>query len=53
MAGGVAAAQLFEVRFPGRVIDPDAATPELIRTVVPAGLGLIGLIMAGLLGAIL
>lgn len=53
IAGGVAAAQLFEIRFPGRVVDPDAATPELIRTVVPAGMGLMGLIMAGLLGAIL
>jgi SSS family solute:Na+ symporter len=53
IAGGVAAAQLFEVRFPGRIVDPDEATPELIRTVVPAGFGLVGVIMAGLLGAIL
>lgn len=53
IAGGVAAAQLFELRFPDRLIDPDAATPELIRTVVPAGFGLVGVIMAGLLGAIL
>ncbi len=53
IAGGVAAAQLFEVRMPGRVIDPDAATPELIRLVIPAGLGLMGVIMAGLIGAIL
>ncbi len=53
IAGGVAAAQLFEIRFPDRLIDPDAATPELIRTVVPAGYGLVGIVMAGLLGAIL
>ncbi|MEM1248008.1 MAG: sodium/solute symporter [Acidobacteriota bacterium] len=53
IAGGVAAAQLFELRMPGRVIDPDAATPELIRLVIPAGFGLMGVIMAGLIGAIL
>ena len=53
IAGGVAAAQLFEVRMPDRVIDPDAATPELIRLVIPAGFGLMGVIMAGLIGAIL
>ncbi len=53
VAGGVAAAQFFEIRFPGRVVDPDAATPELIRSVVPGGFGLVGLMMAGLLGAIL
>ena len=53
IAGGVAAAQLFEMRMPERVIDPDAATPELIRLVVPMGFGLVGLVMAGLIGAIL
>jgi SSS family solute:Na+ symporter len=53
IAGGVAAAQLFGARSPGMVIDPDAATPELIRLVVPVGYGLIGLVMAGLIGAIL
>ena len=53
IAGGVAAAQLFALRMPERIIDPDAATPELIRLVVPAGLGLVGVVMAGLIGAIL
>ena len=53
IAGGVAAAQLFEARLPDQVIDPDAATPELIRLVIPAGYGLLGIIMAGLIGAIL
>ena len=53
IAGGVAAAQLFELRMPDRVIDPDAATPELIRLVVPMGFGLVGVVMAGLIGAIL
>ena len=53
IAGGVAAAQLFNARVPGAVIDPDAATPELVRLVVPLGYGLVGLVMAGLIGAIL
>ena len=34
-------------------LEGGAPTAELIRTVVPAGFGMIGLIMAGLLGAIL
>ena len=53
VAGGVAAAMLFAARMPGREIDPDAAMVELIRTVVPAGRGFWGLILAGLLAAIL
>ena len=53
IAGGVAAAQLFNARVPGAVIDPDAATPELVRLVVPLGYGLVGLVIAGLIGAIL
>ena len=53
IAGGVAAAQLFNARVPGAVIDPDAATPELVRLVVPLGYELVGLVMAGLIGAIL
>ncbi len=53
IAGGVAAAQLFDARLPGHGIDPDAAMPELIKLVVPMGYGLMGIIMAGLIGAIL
>ena len=50
---GVAAAQLFGARLPGVTIDPDAAFPELVKLVVPAGWGIVGLIAAGLIGAIL
>lgn len=53
IGGGVAASLLFQQRIPDEVIDPDAAMPELIRMVVPIGFGLVGLISAGLLGAIL
>lgn len=53
IGGGVAAAQLFAARLPDTVIDPDAAMPELIRLVVPMGYGLMGIIVAGLIGAIL
>ncbi len=34
-------------------VDPDAAFSELVRLVVPAGYGLIGIVAAGLIGAIL
>ncbi len=53
IGGGVAAAQLFSARLTHTVIEPDAAMPELIKLVVPMGYGLFGLIMAGLIGAIL
>ena len=53
IGGGVAASILFESRMPDTVIDPDAAMAELIRLIIPVGYGLIGLIAAGLLGAIL
>ena len=53
IGGGVAASFLFQARLPDTVIDPDAAMPELIRLVIPVGYGLVGLITAGLLGAIL
>ncbi|MBR31564.1 MAG: transporter [Spirochaetaceae bacterium] len=52
IATGVAAAQLFLSRG-FTEIAPDDAFPQLLATVVPAGWGLIGLIMAGLLAAIL
>lgn len=53
IAGGVAAAQLFQARLGGLNVAPDAAMPELIKMVVPVGYGLFGVIIAGLLGAIL
>lgn len=53
IGGGVAASFLFQARLPGVQIDPDAAMPELIRLVIPVGYGLVGLIAAGILGAIL
>ncbi len=53
IGGGVAASLLFQARLPGETIDPDAAMPELIRLVIPVGYGLVGLIAAGILGAIL
>ena len=53
IAGGVAAAHLFRARLASTAVAPDEAFPVLVGLVVPAGLGLIGLIAAGLLGAIL
>tara|TARA_Y100001937_G_scaffold128452_3_gene204822 strand:- start:36999 stop:38813 length:1815 start_codon:yes stop_codon:yes gene_type:complete len=52
IATGVAAAQLFLSEGLSGVA-PDDAFPQLLATVVPAGWGLIGMIMAGLLAAIL
>lgn len=52
IATGIAAFYLFQERVDHDVA-PDTAFPELVRMVVPAGIGLIGLIAAGLLGAIL
>ena len=50
---GVAAVYLFKRELPDRTIDPDAAFPELVKLVIPIGSGVIGLIAAGLIGAIL
>lgn len=50
---GIAAIYLFQDRLPGRHVDPDTVFPHLVRLLVPAGFGLAGLIMAGVLGAIL
>ncbi len=50
---GIAAIYLFQDRLPGRQVDPDTVFPHLVRLLVPAGFGLAGLIMAGVLGAIL
>ena len=54
VATGVAAFYLFQSELPDRSIDPDTAFTELIRLVIqPLGFGLIGLISAGAVGAIL
>lgn len=53
IAGGVAAAQLVEARMGTESVAPDEAFPVLMSLVIPAGGGLMGLVAAGLLGAIL
>ncbi|MDA0587825.1 MAG: sodium/solute symporter [Planctomycetota bacterium] len=53
IAPGVAAFYLFREKMPERTIAPDAVFPELVKYVIPAGYGLIGIIGAGLIGAIL
>jgi SSS family solute:Na+ symporter len=53
VAGGVAAAQLFSARLPDVSVAPDDAFPTLVAMVVPGGFGLMGVVAAGLLGAIL
>jgi SSS family solute:Na+ symporter len=53
IAPGVAAFYLFREKMPDRTIDPDAVFPELVKYVIPAGYGLVGIIGAGLIGAIL
>lgn len=50
---GVAAYYLFQVELPNRAVDPDAAFSELVKLVIPVGTGIVGLIAAGLIGAIL
>lgn len=53
IAPGVAAYYLFKTKIPDRTVAPDAVFPELVMMVIPAGYGLIGIIGAGLIGAIL
>ena len=53
VATGVAAYYLFQTRFPDRSIPPDTAFTELVLLVVPIGTGIVGLMMAGVIGAIL
>ena len=56
IATGVAAYYLFQnaAEFKGQQIDPDTAFPVLVNTLIsPLGMGLVGLIAAGLIGAIL
>ena len=50
---GVAAYYLFKSEFPERSIPPDTAFTELVLLVVPIGTGIVGLMMAGVIGAIL
>ena len=51
---GVAAYYLFAARLPGTALDQDTAFPMLMRHVVaPLGFGLVGVVAAGLIGAIL
>ncbi|MDA1054772.1 MAG: sodium/solute symporter [Planctomycetota bacterium] len=52
IAAGVAAFYLFKERL-DREIAPDTAFTEVVRLVVPTGFGIVGLIAAGLIGAIL
>lgn len=53
IAAGVAAFYLFRLRLPERHVDPDTAFPELVKLVVPLGYGVVGIIAAGLIGAIM
>ncbi len=53
IATGVAAFYLFRSELPDQVIDPDTAFTELVKLVIPVGYGIIGLISAGVIGAIL
>jgi SSS family solute:Na+ symporter len=53
IASGVAAYYMFQERLPDRGIAPDTAFTEVVKLVVPVGYGIVGLISAGLIGAIL
>ena len=53
IASGVAAYYMFQLRLPERAIAPDTAFTEVVKLVVPVGYGIVGLISAGLIGAIL
>lgn len=50
---GVAAYYLFLEKLPERSIASDAAFSELVKLVIPFGYGIVGLIAAGVMGAIL
>ncbi len=52
IGAGVAAAYLFKARFGESAVKSDDAFLRLMQLVVPAGYGLIGLILAGLVSAI-
>ncbi len=52
IAAGIAGYYLIQDRV-AYAVDPDAAFAELVKLVVPPGVGLVGVIAAGLIGAIL
>jgi solute:Na+ symporter, SSS family len=52
IAVGTAAFYLFESRYGANIVKPDDTFLTLLKTVVPAGYGFIGLILAGLICAI-
>ncbi len=52
IAAGTAAFYLFKIRYGADVVKPDDTFLTLLKTVVPAGYGFIGLILAGLTCAI-
>ncbi|MBM79495.1 MAG: hypothetical protein CMJ78_02735 [Planctomycetaceae bacterium] len=53
IGAGIASVYVFKQRLPDQTIDPDAAFSELVKLVIPLKTGIIGLIAAGLIGAIL
>ena len=54
IGGGVAAFYVFKSEMPDKTIAPDVAFTELVKLVIkPVGYGVIGLISAGVIGAIL
>mgnify|MGYP006423524729 FL=1 len=54
IGGGVAAFYVFQSEMPDKTIAPDVAFTELVKLVIkPVGYGVIGLISAGVIGAIL
>ncbi len=53
ICGGVAAFYLFRRELPGQKIDSDAVFTQLVLLIIPAGYGIVGLISAGVIGAIL
>lgn len=53
IATGIAAFYLFRERMPEREIAQDTAFPELVKMVIPVGFGIVGVIAAGVIGAIL
>lgn len=52
ISGGIAAAQLFTQRL-DVLPDPDETFPVLVSLVIPQGYGIVGIVLAGLMGAII
>jgi len=53
IASGIAAFYWFQTHLSGQEVAPDTAFTEIVKRVVPLGWGIVGLIAAGLIGAIL